>query len=129
MCVRTSGLLTQAQTQNYKLLLIECHHFYRKLILIIQKILLLSRKTSPPYFSTKESQPPYPPPPNNHPVNFTLSVFNLRNILPKSGTFLLGHPLYIYFIFIFFSWRYTTHSRCVFYSPLSGFSFLAYEVT
>jgi hypothetical protein len=26
-------------------------------------------------------------------------------------------------------WRYTTHSGCVFYSPLSGFSLLAYEVT
>ena len=25
--------------------------------------------------------------------------------------------------------RYTTHSECVFYSPLSGFSLLAYEVT
>jgi hypothetical protein len=25
-------------------------------------------------------------------------------------------------------WRYTTHSGCVFYSPLLGFSFLAYEV-
>ena len=30
---------------------------------------------------------------------------------------------------IFFPWRYTTHSECVFYSPLSGFSLLAYEVT
>jgi hypothetical protein len=29
----------------------------------------------------------------------------------------------------FFSWRYTTHSGCVFYSPVSGFSLLAYEVT
>ena len=29
----------------------------------------------------------------------------------------------------FFPWRYTTHSGCVFYSPLSGFSLLAYEVT
>ena len=26
-------------------------------------------------------------------------------------------------------WPYTTHSGCVFYSPLSGFSLLAYEVT
>jgi hypothetical protein len=26
-------------------------------------------------------------------------------------------------------WRYTTHSGCVFYSPLSGFSLPAYEVT
>ena len=26
-------------------------------------------------------------------------------------------------------WRYTTHSGCVFYSPLSGFSLLAFEVT
>ena len=26
-------------------------------------------------------------------------------------------------------WRYTTHIGCVFYSPLSGFSLLAYEVT
>ena len=26
-------------------------------------------------------------------------------------------------------WRYTTHSGCVFYGPLSGFSLLAYEVT
>jgi len=32
--------------------------------------------------------------------------------------------------FTFFSpWRYTTHSGCVFYSPLLGFSLLAYEVT
>jgi len=30
---------------------------------------------------------------------------------------------------VFFPWRYTTHSGCVFYSPLSGFSLLAYEVT
>ena len=30
---------------------------------------------------------------------------------------------------IFSPWRYTTHSGCVFYSPLSGFSLLAYEVT
>ena len=29
----------------------------------------------------------------------------------------------------FYTWRYTTHSGCVFYSPLSGFSLLAYEVT
>ena len=28
-----------------------------------------------------------------------------------------------------FPWRYTTHNWCVFYSPLSGFSLLAYEVT
>ena len=27
--------------------------------------------------------------------------FNIRNTLPKSGTFLLGHPVYIY-IYIFF---------------------------
>jgi hypothetical protein len=31
--------------------------------------------------------------------------------------------------FLFFPWRYTTHSGCVFCSPLSGFSLLAYEVT
>ena len=31
--------------------------------------------------------------------------------------------------YIFFHWRYTTHTVCVFYSPLSGFSLLAYEVT
>ena len=30
---------------------------------------------------------------------------------------------------IVFPWRYTTHNGCVFYSPLSGFSLLAYEVT
>jgi hypothetical protein len=30
---------------------------------------------------------------------------------------------------LFFSWRYTTHSGCVFYSPLSGFSLLSYEIT
>ena len=29
----------------------------------------------------------------------------------------------------FLPWRYTTHSGCVFYSPLSDFSLLAYEVT
>jgi len=29
----------------------------------------------------------------------------------------------------FFPWRYTTHSGCVFYSPLSGFSLLVYDVT
>ena len=34
------------------------------------------------------------------------------------------------FFFLFFSpWRYTTHSGCVFYSPLSRFSLFAYEVT
>ena len=27
--------------------------------------------------------------------------FNIRNTLPKSGTFLLGHPLYIYYIYIY----------------------------
>ena len=26
--------------------------------------------------------------------------FNIRNTLPKSGTFLLGHPVYIYIIII-----------------------------
>ena len=31
--------------------------------------------------------------------------------------------------YYFSPWRYTTHSGCVFYSPLSGFSLLAYEVT
>jgi len=31
--------------------------------------------------------------------------------------------------FFFFPWRYTTHNGCVFYSSLSGFSLLAYEVT
>ena len=31
--------------------------------------------------------------------------------------------------YFFPPWRYTTHSGCVFYSPLSGFSLLAYEVT
>ena len=31
---------------------------------------------------------------------------------------------------LFFSpWRYTTHSGCVFYSPLSGFSLIAHEFT
>ena len=30
---------------------------------------------------------------------------------------------------LFPPWRYTAHSGCVFYSPLSGFSLLAYEVT
>jgi hypothetical protein len=33
------------------------------------------------------------------------------------------------YVFLSLSWRYTTHSGCVFYSPLSGFSLLAYEVT
>jgi len=40
--------------------------------------------------------------------------------------------LYIHFfpVIVFFSsWRYTTHSGCVFYGRLSGFSLLAYEVT
>jgi len=32
-------------------------------------------------------------------------------------------------VFFFFPWRYTTHSGCVFYSPLSDFSLLTYEVT
>ena len=36
------------------------------------------------------------------------------------------HLLYLGF---FPPWSYTNHSGCVFYSPLSGFSFLAYEVT
>ena len=35
----------------------------------------------------------------------------------------------MFFFFFFFSWHYTTHSGCVFYSPLSGLSLLAYEVT
>jgi len=38
---------------------------------------------------------------------------------------ILNHYLMIHF----FYWRYTTHSGCVFYSPLSDFSLLAYEVT
>ena len=35
------------------------------------------------------------------------------------------------FINLFFpaTWPYTIHSVCVLYSPLSGFSLLAYEVT
>ena len=32
-------------------------------------------------------------------------------------------------VYFFPPWRYTTHSGFVFYSPLSGFSLLAYEVT
>jgi hypothetical protein len=38
----------------------------------------------------------------------------------------------IYFtalLIVFFPWRYITHCGFVFYSPLSGFSLLAYEVT
>ena len=35
----------------------------------------------------------------------------------------------IIIIFFFFSRRYTTHNGFVFYSPLSGFSLLAYKVT
>ena len=34
----------------------------------------------------------------------------------------------LFAVIFFFSWRYTTHSGCVFYSLLSGFSLLAYEV-
>ena len=26
--------------------------------------------------------------------------FNIRNALPKSGTFLLGHPVYVYMVII-----------------------------
>ena len=37
--------------------------------------------------------------------------------------------IYIYIYIYIPPWRYTTHSGCVFYSPLSGFSLLAYEVT
>ena len=38
--------------------------------------------------------------------------------------------LFFFFFFLFFFfWRYTIHSGCVFYSPLSGFSLPAYEVT
>ena len=32
-------------------------------------------------------------------------------------------------ITFFLPWSHTTHSGCVFYSPLSDFSLLAYEVT
>ena len=32
-------------------------------------------------------------------------------------------------LYFFPPWHYTTHSGCVFYSPLSGFSLLEYEVT
>jgi hypothetical protein len=28
-------------------------------------------------------------------VFWVISVFTIRNTLPKSGTFLLGHPLYV----------------------------------
>jgi len=66
-------------TYNYKLLLIECHHFYNKLILTILKTQVLqeklhhhilvrnhtedtaSGKTSPPYFNKKEFLPLYIP--------------------------------------------------------------------
>jgi len=34
-----------------------------------------------------------------------------------------------YCYFFFFPWRYTTHCGFVFYSPLSGFILIAYEVT
>jgi len=37
--------------------------------------------------------------------------------------------IYIYIYIYIPPWRYTTHSGCVFYSLLSGFSLLAYEVT
>ena len=37
-----------------------------------------------------------------------LVYFNLRNVLPKSGTFLPGHPVYIYiYIYICFHVKYT----------------------
>jgi len=44
---------TGTDTYNFRLLLIECHHFYSKLILTILNILRLSRKTLPPYLSKK----------------------------------------------------------------------------
>ena len=46
-------------------------------------------------------------------VFFVISVyFNLRNILPKSGTFLPGHPVYIY---VYWSVYYSSiHSTDVF---------------
>jgi len=35
-------------------------------------------------------------------VFWVISVyFNIRNTLPKSGTFLLGHPVYIYIYILF----------------------------
>jgi hypothetical protein len=40
---------------------------YTSVTLIIERIIFLSKKTKPPYFSKKESQ--------NHPVDFTLSIF------------------------------------------------------
>jgi hypothetical protein len=63
-----------------------------------------------------------------------------KNLLSLSGIEKAGQPLtytrsafvgdYILSILsLSLSWRYTTHSGCVFYSPLLGFSLLAYEVT
>jgi len=34
-------------------------------------------------------------------VFWVISIyFNIRNTLPKSGTFLLGHPIYIYTLMV-----------------------------
>jgi hypothetical protein len=46
--------------------------------------------------------------------------------LPIAPKVKCARPIYLT---MFLSRRYTTHSGCVFYSPLSGFSLLAYEVT
>jgi hypothetical protein len=48
-------------------------------------------------------------------VFWVISVyFNIRNTLPKSGTFLLGHPVYIYiylFIYIYVYICIYTHTQ------------------
>ena len=59
---------------------------------------------------------------------FNITPFHVRLVTDELA---LGQVFLTYLSFppLFFSWRYTTHSGCVFYSPLSGFSLLAYEVT
>jgi hypothetical protein len=76
-----------------------------------------------------------------HTRNYNLSRHlhcrSTRTFIPyrqKSVFSVVRHRLRVYLGFffksVFFSpWRCTTHSGCVFYSPLSGFSLLACEVT
>ena len=57
---------------------------------------------------------------DNSLLRFQSNAFNIRvSFSWKSSSY----------VCFFSPWRYTIHSGCVFYSPLSGFSLLVYEVT
>jgi hypothetical protein len=56
-------------------------------------------------------------------ISWLIKVTDLHYVVDKVP------KIDIVITFFFLPWRYTTHRGRVFYSPLSGFSLLAYEVT